>query len=167
MEIRAMEEQDAQAFIDFYNKLAEETDYIVISKEEVTEKTDKIINHIKKENKYKKVFLAIDDDKIVGFIGIKRVHFARLRHIAKVMIGVLSDYRKQGIGKKLMSFIEDWAKENDIKRLEATVIEENDSAVEFFEEMDFEKEGTRENSVKIDGEYYDELFMAKIIEEND
>ena len=32
--------------------------------------------------------------------------------------------------------------------------------------MDFEKEGTRENAVKIKGEYFDELFMAKELEED-
>ena len=74
--------------------------------------------------------------------------------------------KKQGIGTKLLSFAENWAKERNVKRLEITVIEENDAGVEFFEEMDFEKEGTRENAVKIKGEYFDELFMAKELEED-
>lgn len=166
MEIREIKPSDSESFVEFYNKLASETDYLVISPEEISEKAEKAMEMIEKDNEYKKVFIALEDDKIVGFIGIKRCHFAKLRHIAKLMIGVLDDYKKQGIGTKLLSFAENWAKERNVKRLEITVIEENDAGVEFFEEMDFEKEGTRENAVKIKGEYFDELFMAKELDED-
>lgn len=166
MEIREMQTSDSKQFAEFYEKLANECEYLPIAPEEVSEKTEKIVKHIEKENKLKKVFIALENDKIVGFIGIKRVHFARLRHVAKLMIGVLDDYKKQGIGTKLMEYVENWAKENEIKRLELTVVEDNDPAVEFFEEMDFEKEGTREKAIKIKGEYLDEIFMAKAIDED-
>jgi RimJ/RimL family protein N-acetyltransferase len=166
MEIREMQTTDSKQFVEFYDKLAKESEYLPIVPEEVSEKTEKIIKHIEKDNKLKKVFIAEENDQIVGFIGLKRVHFARLRHIAKLIIGVLDDYKRQGVGTKLMEFVEKWAKENEIRKLELTVVEDNDPAVEFFEEMDFEKEGTREKAVKIKGEYLDEIFMAKEIDED-
>jgi RimJ/RimL family protein N-acetyltransferase len=166
MEIREMQTTDSKQFVEFYEKLANECEYLPIAPEEVDEKTEKILKHIEKENKLKRVFIAVENDKIVGFIGIKRIHFARLRHVAKLIIGVLDDYKRQGIGTKLMEFVEKWAKENEIRKLELTVVEDNDPAVEFFEEMDFEKEGTREKAVKIKGEYLDEIFMAKYLDED-
>ena len=166
MEIREIETADSKQFVEFYDKLAKESEYLPIAPEEVSEKTEKIIKHIEKDNKLKKVFIAEENGQIVGFVGIKRMHFARLRHVAKLIIGVLDDYKRQGIGTKLIDFVEKWAKENEVRKLELTVVEDNDPAVEFFEEMDFDKEGTREKAVKIKGEYLDEIFMAKEIDED-
>ena len=116
MEIREMQTTDSKQFVEFYDKLAKESEYLPIVPEEVSEKTEKIIKHIEKDNKLKKVFIAEENGQIVGFVGIKRIHFARLRHVAKLIIGVLDDYKRQGIGTKLMEFVEKWAKENEIRK---------------------------------------------------
>ena len=75
----------------------------------------------------------------------------------------MEDHQRQGIATKLIEFAEDWAKEQDVKRLELTVITENEPAIALFEKTGFEKEGTRKDAVNINDDYYDEYFMAKEI----
>lgn len=163
MEIRKIEPSDTKQFVDFYNKLAEETDYLMFTADEVSDKADQEEKFIKKYNDYKQVFIAVDGDEIVGYLGIKRSHLEKLMHRAKFTVGVLEDHQRQGIATKLIEFAEDWAKEQDVKRLELTVITENEPAIALFEKTGFEKEGTRKDAVNINDDYYDEYFMAKEI----
>lgn len=163
MEIRLIEPSDTKKFVDFYEKLVSETDYLMFTPEETSDKEDQEEEFIKKYNDYKQVFIALDDDQIVGYLGISRSHLSKINHVAKFTVGVLEDHRRQGIASKLISFAEKWAKEKGISRIEITVITENEPAVALFEKNGYEKEGTRKNSVNIDDELYDEFFMAKEI----
>lgn len=163
MEIRKIEPSDAEKFVDFYEKLADETDYLMFTPDEVSDKADEEEDFIKKYDDYKQVFVAVDEDEIVGYLGISRSHLAKLTHMAKFTVGVLEDYQRQGIATKLIDFAEEWAKEKDITRLEITVVTENEPALALFEKTGFEQEGTRKDSVNLDGDFYDEFYMAKEI----
>lgn len=163
MEIRLIEPSDTKKFVEFYEELAKETDYLMFTPEETSKAEDKEEDFIKKYNDYKQVFVAVDDDKIVGYLGLKRSHLSKLKHVAKFTVGVLNDHQKQGIATKLIEFAEKWAKEEGIHRLEITVITENKPAIALFEKTGFEREGTRKGAVNMDDDFYDEFFMAKEI----
>lgn len=163
MEIRLIKPSDAKKFVDFYEKLAKETDYLMFTPEETAKKAAQEEDFIKKYDDYKQVFIAVEDDEIIGYLGISRSHLSKLKHTAKFTVGVLDDYKRQGVATKLIAFAENWAKEKDIKRLEMTVITEDEPAIALFEKTGFEEEGTRKNSVNVNDQYYDEIFMAKAI----
>ncbi|HLR52187.1 MAG TPA: GNAT family N-acetyltransferase [Candidatus Avamphibacillus sp.] len=82
---------------------------------------------------------------------------------AFVLIGIHPDYRGQGIGSKLFAHLEQWANERDIHRLELTVVCENEAGVASYKKHGFEVEGTKRDSLFIDGTYYDEYYMAKLL----
>ncbi len=162
MEIREIHQEDLEKFEEFYTQLAEESDYLPLAPEEMAEKLEK--GAMEEKNKArKKVFLAVEDEKIIGYLAITRSRLERLTHVAKLTLGVLEEYQRQGVATKLLEHAENWAEENDIKRLELTVVEDNEPAVGFFEEMDYDDEGTRKGSVKHEDDYIDEIYMAKIL----
>lgn len=163
MEIRTIKSSDTKEFVKFYKQLAQETDYLMFSLDEVTDREDKEDDFVKNYDEFKHVFLAMDDNKIVGYLGISRSHLKKLKHSAKFTVGVLDDHKRQGIATKLIEYAENWAKENDIKRLELTVITGNEPAVAFFKKNNFDQEGTRKKAVNMDDEYFDEYYMAKAI----
>lgn len=163
MEIRLIKPSDTKKFVDFYKKLVDETDYLMFTPQEVSAKEDEEEQFIKNYDDYKQVFVAVEDDDIVGYIGISRSHLEKMSKTAKITVGVLEEYKRQKIASKLINFAEDWAKEKGVHRLELTVITQNDAAVSLFKNVGFEKEGTRKNAVDVNGKIYDEYFMAKAI----
>ena len=163
MKIRLIELSDAEEFVKFYDKLIRETDYLLPTVEESSKTVEQQENSIKKCGDYKQVFVATEGNKIVGFMGISRSPMSKVKHIANFAIGVLTNYRKQGIASKLLSFAENWLKEKGVKRIEMTVIAENTPALACYEKNGYKREGIREKSISMNGKFYDELFMAKVI----
>ena len=164
MEIRALEQSDIKSFLEFYQKLANENDYIKITPEEMSSKFEKEEHKIVQKYNYKQIFIAIDDNEIVGYIALKRLHFARLRHIAKFDLGVLEDYQEdENVGAMLVKYAQEWAKENKIKRLEIFVIDEDENLKDLLKDLDFEKEGKRKQTIMIENKYFDEVIMIKEI----
>ncbi len=162
MEIKLIESADAKNFVEFYKKLAKETPYLMFTPEEVEQKADEQKNFIKKYDDYKQVFIAVEDGKIVGYLGIARSHLSKITHTAKFTVAVLDEHKRQKIASKLLKVAEKWAKEKGIKRLELTVTTDNEAAIALFENAGFETEGTRKKSVKLKNKAVDELFMAKV-----
>lgn len=80
-----------------------------------------------------------------------------------MVIGVHSDSRGQGVGKALFAAVTLWAKEMKLHRLELTVLVKNEVAVNLYKKMGFVIEGTKKDSLLIDGHFEDEYYMAKII----
>lgn len=48
---------------------------------------------------------------------------------------VHKDYKGRGIGRSLMSSLEDWSKSQDVKRLELLADRNNQSALEFYKSL--------------------------------
>ena len=80
-----------------------------------------------------------------------------------IVTGIKKDYRGKGIGKTFFTSLDNWAKGNGIKRLELTVIRTNLVAKRLYEQKGFVVEGTRKNAMKIDGDFVDEFYMAKLL----
>lgn len=163
MEIRQIELSDAKNFITFYNTLVKQTDFLLSTIEEATKTVQQQESSIKKCDDYKQIFIAIEDNEIVGFMGISRSPMSKVKHIANFAIGVLDAYKRQSVATNLLSFAENWLKDKGVSRLEMTVISENKPAIKFYEKNGFSYEGTRHNSIKMNNKFYDELFMAKNI----
>lgn len=163
MKIRLIELSDAEKFVNFYDKLIRETDYLLPTVEESAKTVEQQENSIKKCGDYKQVFVAEDNDKIIGFMGVSRSPMSKVKHIANFAIGVLSDYRKQGVASNLLAYAENWLKEKGVQRIEMTVIAENKPAIACYEKNGYKHEGTREKSINMKNKLYDELFMSKMV----
>lgn len=106
--------------------------------------------------------VAVDNDKIVGYIRAERGIFNRVFHTAYIVVGILKEYGGKGIGTTFFKNVDQWARENGITRLELTVECCNHAARHLYEKSGFKVEGIREKSMLVEGSFVDELYMAKI-----
>ena len=107
--------------------------------------------------------VAMENQKMVGYIRAERGKFNRILHTAYIVVGILKDYRGKGIGTSFFEMLNCWAKKNGIKRLELTVECCNETARYLYEKSGFKIEGTREKSMFVNGSFDDEFYMAKIL----
>ena len=87
----------------------------------------------------------------------------RTQHSTYIIIGILERYRGKGIGTALFQQLEEWAKKSQISRLELTVVTKNEAGVALYRKSGFEIDGTKRNSLMIDGTFYDEYYMSKLL----
>jgi len=65
--------------------------------------------------KREKVFVAVDNDKVVGFIHVEKYDVIYFETMANILgLAVEKGYQRKGIGKELIWSVEKWALENEI-----------------------------------------------------
>jgi len=112
---------------------------------------------------------AVKDDsgeeKVIGCTGLHISSSPRMRHSASIGIMVHKDYQNQGVGSALMSTLLDIA-DNWLMlvRVELCVYADNARAIHLYEKLGFQKEGIKRKAAIRNGEYVDELMMARIRE---
>jgi len=75
-------------------------------------------------------------------------------------VGVLNEYRGDGVGSHLLERGLEWAGKQGFEKIENALPATNERAIEFLEDRGFETEAVREDHYKLDGEYVDEVMMA-------
>ncbi|WP_079526160.1 GNAT family N-acetyltransferase [Solibacillus isronensis] len=108
-------------------------------------------------------FIAEHEDGILGYLLLKAETLSRTSHRAQIAVGVHSKSRGKGIGTALFDYMIQWAKQAQLHRLELTVIEHNEQAIHLYKKMGFEVEGVKRNSLLVDGQYVNELYMSKLL----
>jgi len=108
-------------------------------------------------------FIAEHENEILGYLLLKAESLSRTSHRAQIAVGVHSKSRGKGIGTALFDYMIQWAKKSQLHRLELTVIEYNEQAIHLYKKMGFEVEGVKRNSLLIDGQYVNELYMANFL----
>ena len=165
MNIRKIKMEDANSYLEMLLNLDKETKFMMFEPEERSNSIDiarKIENTIKGDNL---ILVATEGTEIIGFLSVERGVPRRIRHTGYVVVGIREKYRGMGIGSKLFSELDKWARENNLTRLELTVVSSNIVAKHLYEKNGFEIEGTRKNAMIIDGKYVDEYYMAKLYED--
>jgi len=163
--IRQISEGDAEKFLFLMRQLEEETKFMMCEpgerKTTLEEQAKRIRDILSSDSQT--ILVAEDDATLVGFVGAFGFNVRRRRHCLHVVIGTLQTYSGLGIGTMLMEALEHWARENNIRRLELTVITRNEPALALYRKMGFEIEGTKKASLLVDSELVDEFYMAKLL----
>jgi RimJ/RimL family protein N-acetyltransferase len=105
-------------------------------------------------------FVAIARDKVVGWCDIARKPRPTLQHSGVLGMGVIVEYRGQGLGRALMDATLKAAKERGFTRIELTVRVDNERARRLYERFGFVTEGLCRRHMRVDGEYKDSWLMA-------
>ncbi len=93
---------------------------------------------LKNENSH---FLAAVSDRVLGYIGVQEIcGEAYITNVA-----VFGEYRKEGIGRKLLNEACNGAKERGCEFITLEVRESNSAAIALYESEGFEKAGVRKN----------------------
>ena len=110
IEIRPIEEKDYEQIIILFKEFA--------LFEKLPEKMTNSVDQIKNDREFFNCFVAVLDEKIVGYA---TYFFAYYSWIGKSMylddLYVNLDYRKQGIGKKLLDSVINLAKKQKCKKM--------------------------------------------------
>ena len=163
--VRQIREADAAAFLELCHRLDEETRFMMLEPGErdtsIEEQRRRIRHTLLRDNQT--ILVAEAGGELVGYAAAHGGDFRRNRHCAQVVAGVLRAFCGRGVGTSLFSELEDWAKRNGIRRLELTVMAHNDRALRLYRKMGYEIEGTKRDSLLVDGSYVDEYYMAKLL----
>ncbi|PEC86208.1 GNAT family N-acetyltransferase [Bacillus cereus] len=163
--IREIQIEDAASFLQLSKQLDEETKFMLYEPGErkFTVKQQEQMIHRFIENEYATILVAVEEERIVGFILVNGNNIQRKRHVAGIVIGILQEYSGRGIGTRLFKEAEKWARLHDVWRLELTVMAHNTRAQALYKKAGFEKEGIKRAALIIDGENIDEYEMAKLL----
>ncbi len=106
-------------------------------------------------------FIALNnEEKIIGWCDISSLDRPVFAHVGSLGMGVLPNYRGQGVGKALITATLHQAKIKGLTRIELEVFENNKSAIALYEKQGFVVEGLQKNKSRIDDHYVNHICMA-------
>lgn len=165
MQIREAVPDDAAAFLDLFERINSETDFMLLEAGELqvaVEAQARQIGETAASGSGVMVLSEIDGN-LVGFAFARRYPGRRRAHALYIGIGVLQEWVGRGIGRRLMMAVEQWAGAHAFHRLELMVNVRNDRAIALYESLGFEREGVRRHGFRIAGEYVDLFYMSKLL----
>ena len=167
MNIRTICEDDAEQFLSLCKQLDLETQFMLLEpgerKNTLEEQRTQIEIFLRQENQT--IFVAEQDKHLIGYLAASGGTFKRNRYSAYLVIGILQASTGQGIGIQLFQSLEDWAKQQHIHRLELTVMTHNTAGIALYKKQGFAIEGTKRHSLLINGQYVDEFYMSKLLDQ--
>lgn len=134
IKIRGYEEGDSNDIINFINKL----------RTEIYGSPPRNISDLENiPERYHIFLLAEDNSRLIGTCGLLKTDYGG--EIKRIYIE--KDFRRRGIGKTLMNRILDYARKNNIPRVELFTYETNAVAVEFFSQVGSRRTKTEDGRV--------------------
>jgi L-amino acid N-acyltransferase YncA len=132
--LRPMASDDQNRLLEFYNAVGEDDmrnfrDYV---------KDPKLIKDWCEHLDYEKVLpmLALVKERVVGSASLHYFEGPK-RHIAEVRLFLAKDFRRRGLGMKMVRALIDIARRQDIRILTAEVIAEQAKVIRAFEQLGF------------------------------
>lgn len=109
------------------------------------------------------VTYAVDRDRVIGWCDIIPEKHTRHCHRGRLGMGLLKDFRGQGIGGLLLSSTIEMAKLFGLEKIELNVYSSNEFAIRLYKKFGFSEEGLIRHYRKLDGQYFDSVAMAKFL----
>lgn len=166
-EIRTALVSDAQAFLDLWDALDTETEFMLFEPNErqatLESQSKRLANAA--ESSHIQILVGHDavENILAGFCAGSRSDHIRDQHVLRVVIGIREKYTNQKIGQKLLTALEQWAKQVNVTRMELSVMVNNARAIALYKKQGFVLEGTKSQSVLLKSGYVDEYIMAKLL----
>jgi ribosomal protein S18 acetylase RimI-like enzyme len=118
-----------------------------------------VLDHIKRGHPQ---FVAVSAGKVVGWCDVTPNDRPIYAHAGVLGMGLLPQFRGQGIGTNLIRATLDAARSAGLRRVELTVRESNTGAIKLYQKVGFEIEGLQRNAILIDGAYENTICMAAL-----
>lgn len=163
--VRKAKQEDAASLVKLCNLLDMETSFMLFEPQERTITVEQQEDRLKgfERSTTDAMFVAEENDKLLGFIVGIGGTVKRNRHSISIVIGVRQDHWSKGVGRALMQALEAWSQAKNMHRMELTVMAQNTRAISFYEKYGFMYEGTKRDALKVDGQYVNEFLMSKLI----
>ncbi len=159
--IRKAEEKDAEKFLEYFNVVGSETDFLGFGPEgpRITVEEER---EIFKSSTSKNFFLIAEiNGEIAGSCSIstneKRV---RSLHFGELGIVVLKKFWGFGVGYNLMEEAVRYGKEAGLRKINLDTRADNEKAISLYKKLGFKEEGIITRGTIINGEFYNLLVMG-------
>jgi ribosomal protein S18 acetylase RimI-like enzyme len=96
----------------------------------------------------------------VGFCDIIPNTAKGFTHVGRLGMGVRFEWRRQGIGRRLMDACLSRARKAGIEKVELEVFSDNVAAIRLYESFGFSQEGRKVRGRKLEDRYQDVTLMA-------
>jgi RimJ/RimL family protein N-acetyltransferase len=108
------------------------------------------------------IFIAEYEKQLIGMIGIRKGDSSKTKHSAGIWgVYVHPDWRGLRIAEGLIELCCEWAKLREVQIAKLAVVATNKSAIRLYERSGFTIYGTEPNALRVQGRYYDELYMSR------
>jgi len=108
-------------------------------------------------------FVALGSGEVIGWCDVLPMKLEGFTHCGMLGMGVRKDYRRRGIGERLILRTISRAREKGLERIELEVFASNVAAIRLYEKVGFIIEGLKKRARKIDERYDDLVEMALLL----
>lgn len=110
---------------------------------------------------WRRAWVAVADDATVGHVDVRAHPNSYMGHRCLLGMGVHREWRRSGIGHRLLGVAIEWAKEQErIEWIDLQVIASNAAAVRLYRRAGFAETGLIRDCFRIDGRQVDYLSMV-------
>lgn len=113
------------------------------------------------------MFVAEVEAKLIGVQVIEPDGLAAytdsMRHVGTVGTWIHVDFRGYQIGERLAAASFAFARDNGYEKLSIQVLAHNERALRFYGKLGFEEIGVARKHVKLDGYFYDAVYLEKFL----
>lgn len=167
--IRKAIPEDAEKMAQYKAKIAVESDFLTFGENEIEITVQKECESIEAINSKLNSMIAVAllDEEIVGSIVFRGGEKIRVKHVGEMGVSVRKPYWGIGIGKILLEFLIECAKDTGIiRKINLRVRTDNENAIKLYEKYGFIKEGINTRDFCINEKFYDSFSMGLLIECN-
>ncbi len=165
MLIREIVETDAAAYLKLARQIDDETRFMMFEpgeRQTTVEQQTQWLREMRATGN-QTMFVVEDAGQLVGYLGARGGTFHRNYHNVYIFLGLLEAYTGQGLGRRLLEEAETWARAHRLHRLELTVMPQNARGLKLYQKLGYVIEGTKKDSLRVDGVYVDEICMGKLL----
>jgi ribosomal protein S18 acetylase RimI-like enzyme len=167
--IRQAELNDAEALMRYAEEIFKDDKFLLTTRQEIAEdltvekQKERIEKYLNKSGMI--ILIAEVEGVIVAASDVDNGSKKRRRHVGRVGMSVLKEYRGIGCGTALLQSIIEWAKEDEIiEKLSLGVFANNAGAIGLYKKLGFREQGRAPRELKInEEEYADMILMYKFV----
>lgn len=111
-----------------------------------------------------RVLVASVEGAVVGWASLHPYsHRCAYAGVGEISVYIRRDWRGQGVGQRLLTSLEVFAKEHDFHKLVLGTFPFNANGQGLYHKMGFYEVGTFKNQGKVDGKWVDVMWMEKLL----
>jgi L-amino acid N-acyltransferase YncA len=161
MEVRFGQLSDVEALLVIYNQgIEDRIATLELDPKDMNYMTDWFGSH---HGRYR-VFVAEVGGEVVGWASLHPYsHRCAYAGVGELSVYIRRDWRGKGVGSKLLTALEVFARDHDFHKLVLGTFPFNQNGQGLYRKMGFHEVGTFKNHGQLDGKWVDVMWMEKLL----
>jgi L-amino acid N-acyltransferase YncA len=161
VDVRLARSEHVEAILEIYNQgIEDRIATLELDIKDLDYMTNWLANH---DGRYG-AFVADVDGDVIGWASISRYsHRCAYAGVGEISVYIRRDFRGKGVGQKLLTALEEFARRHDFHKLVLGTFPFNQNGQGLYKKMGFYEVGTFKNQGKLDGQFVDVMWMEKLL----